>query len=233
MNPALMLLSAVSSGGGGGGGITFPITGVTNTYTSSRSPSFTLGTAPATDDIVVVCVSLTGVGHVLTDPSGWTNVLGTGTLEESDTHAAYMYYHRVTSGEAGASTVTWTFTNITAGNGSGQVCATVLRGVATSSELVGSAANNAIGNTTTPWVIDTVTPSADNCQVMGGLTGDGTQTQTTPGGWSLRANGNATQSNYLYSRDSLGSNGVPTGTTNVTPSVGDEYVSVVACFRPA
>lgn len=229
LNPALRLMAAKKPAAAAG--ITFPITGVTNTFTGTVSPSFTLGTAPLENDIIFVFITYASVIGT-TDVSGWTNPLGANVERDSDAHGSVAAYHRVTAGEAGASTVTWTLTNLLGANRTGNISAAVLRGVATSGELVGNAGGNGDGNTTTPWVIPTVTPT-DTCQIVAGMSGDGTETQTTPGGWTLRASTTTNQSNYLYSRDTLGSNGVATGTTDVTPSTGNEYASIVACFKPA
>jgi hypothetical protein len=212
--------------------ITFPITGVATTYSATRSPAFTLGTAPLEDDIIVVSISAGAVPQTATAPATWDSVLGATVDVESDQHCALMVYHRVTAAEAGASTVTWTLTNLWASTATGRVNADVLRGVATSGELVGGASGFSNTNTATPWVIPDVTPTG-TCQIIALVSGDGTQTQTTPANWTIRTDNDGAAPNLnTYSRDALGSNGVPTGTTNVTPSGGDEYVSIVACFAP-
>lgn len=226
------LLMGTPAAAGGGGGITFPITGVSAAYTGTQSPSFTLGTSPIEDDIIVAVVATDAGGSTITDASGWTNVLGPNVKAEADSMVATLCYHRVTSAEDIADQVTWTLTNLWTATRSGDISAVVLRGVATSGELVGSSSTFDSGLPST-WVIASVTPTADDCQIVAGLTGDSTQTQTTPSGWALEASGNSRTSNYVYSRDALGVNGVATGTTNVAASSGDEYVSIVACFAPA
>lgn len=208
--------------------ITFPITGVTNNGTS-RSPSFTLGTAPAAGDVITVFVSSVNI-FAITDVAGWPNAVAANTVIASDAHAACMFTHEVTSGEAGAATVTWTLTNLLNAGDSWRITATVSRadsGVLAVTGSAGTGFNSA--NTATPFVIPSVTPGHNNAQVIGGLVADSaTITQTTPAGFTLRANGG---SNYLYSRDALGSAGVPTGTTNVTPSTGDEYIGIAIALR--
>lgn len=213
--------------------ITFPITGVTNTYSASRSPSFTLGTSPVENDIIVAYVSATEAATT-TDVSTWSNVLGANVEADpgDGTMVCVMVYHRVSAAEDAADTVAWTLTNLWDATETGRITVVVQRGVALSGELVGAASGSS-ATTVTPWVIPDVTPTATGCQIMAGVAGDGTETQTTPGTHTLRASGSTTQSNYLYSDNDLGTNGVGTGTTNVTPSGSDEYVSIVACFKPA
>jgi hypothetical protein len=212
--------------------VTFPITGVTTALSSSRSPAFTLGTAPAENDIIVAYISSTTVAAT-SDVSGWTNVLGANQVISlsDDSMAAAMAYHRVTADEAAADTVTWTLTNFWNATETGRITTAVLRGVATSDELVGTASG--FNTNAVQPVIPTVTPTADDCQIMAGVAMDGTSTLTTPAGHTLRSGAAATQTNYMYSRDTLGTSGVATGTTNVTASSSDEYISIVACFAPA
>lgn len=220
--------------------ITFPITGVTSGYGSSQSPSFTLGTAPAEHDILVAYLSTSINTGTFTDPGGWVNVLGTDArvIPADSSSVGVMLYHRVTAAEAAAGTVTWTFTNLWAAASRGATTVAVLRGVALTGELVG-ADSASDTNEVTPWVIPSVTPTADDCQVIAGLSADyasGTAPNTqaaAPWQWTLRAGNADSQSNYLYSRDTLGSSGVATGVENVTPSAADEYVSIIACFAPA
>lgn len=213
--------------------ITFPITGVSAEVTATRDPTFTLGTSPIEDDILVLYASST-TAATTTDVAGWTNVLGANAevMTAASETTACMVYHRVTAAEDTANEVTWLLDNLWDTSETGRISVTVLRGVATSGELVGTASGSdaAVAD---PWVIPTVTPTADDCVIIAGVSGDSTETQTTPSGWTLRASGSTTESNYLYTRDTLGSNGTPTGTTNVTPSTADEYVSIVACFKPA
>lgn len=211
--------------------ITFPTYGY-NSYSASRSPTCYLYANAVEDDILVAFVSATD-GAATTDVSGWTNVLGANVeVDPGDgSLTCVMVYHRVTAAEAATPPSPWTITNLWNATESGQITVVVLRGVVTSGELVG-AASGSNASAVTPWVIPTVTPS-DACQIIAGVAGDGTQTQTTPGTHTLQASGSTTQSNYLYSDNDLGMNGVGTGTTNVTPSGSDEYVSIVACFKPA
>jgi hypothetical protein len=213
--------------------ITFPITGVTNAVSNLRSPAFTLGTAPAENDIIVAYISST-TPAATTDVSGWTNVLGANQVISlsDDSMAAAMAYHRVTAAEAAANTVTWTLTNFWNASETGRITTAVLRGVATSDELVGTASGFNI-NIVQP-VIPDVTPTADDCQIMAGVAMDTNGiTLTTPAGHTLRSGATGTQTNSLYSLDTLGTSGVATGTTNVTASTSDEYISIVACFAPA
>lgn len=211
--------------------ITFPTYGY-NSYSASRSPTCYLYANAVEDDILVAFVSATD-GAATTDVSGWTNVLGANVeVDPGDASlTAVMVYHRVTAGEAATPPSPWTLTNLWDATETGQITIAVLRGVVTSGELVGAASGSDAG-VVTPWVIPTVTPTAD-CQIMAGVAGDGTQTQTTPGTHTLQASASTAQSNYLYSDNDLGANGVSTGTTNVTPSTSDEYASIVACFKPA
>jgi hypothetical protein len=214
--------------------ITFPITGVTTTYSATRSPAFTLGTSPLTNDILVAFISSTTTSAT-TDVATWTNALGADVeiMPSDTTLACVMVYHRVTAAEDTADQVTWTLTNLWDATETGRISVAVLRGVATTGELVGTGSTSNAGNSASPFVIADITPTADGSQIMAGVAGDGTATLTTPGTHTLQAGAGTTQTNYLYSDDTLGSNGVATGTTDVTPSAGNEYVSIVAAFKDA
>ncbi len=214
--------------------ITFPITGGTDPYTTAtRSPVVSVTSAPAENDIVVTFVAALTTAAT-TDVSGWTNVLGANTvaMPSDSTCAAVMLYHRVTAEEAAASTTSWTLTNLWNATETGRHVTIVLRGVATSGELVGTGTQSD-ANLANPFLIASVTPTADDCQIISGVAGDGTQTLTTPSGWTRQVGLGGTQTGYVFSRDALGENGVSTGTTNVTPSGGNEYVSITAAFKPA
>ena len=212
--------------------ITFPTYGY-NSYGATRSPTCYLYDDAVEDDVIVCFVAATD-GAATTDVSGWTNVLGANVeVDPGDgSLCCVMVYHRVTAAEAATPPSPWTITNLWNATEGGTITAVVLRGVATSGELVG-AASGSNSSIVTPWVIPSVTPTADYCQPVAGVAGDGSQTQTTPGTHTLRANAAGGPSNYLYSDNDLGTNGVGTGTTDVTPSTADEYVSIVACFKPA
>lgn len=209
--------------------ITFPITGVTNTFSASRSPSFTLGTSPVENDIIVAYVSSTTTSAT-TDVSGWTNVRGanTVTMPADSVCAAVMVYHRVTSGEDTADTVTWTLTNLWNANETGRISVAVLRGVPTTSELVGVASGSDEG--LVDGTIPSVTPTTD-ATIIAGFNQDGTGTRTSaPTGYTDIAGGTGTQHNYIYRRTSDASRDTATGTAAANTSTNDEYVSIVAAF---
>jgi hypothetical protein len=159
--------------------------------------------------------------------------LGGTTDVESDAHQSCMVYHIVTQAEDDANQVTWTLTNFYDVAETGRISATVLRGVDQTTPLgfANSGFNSA--NTATPWVIPDINPVYNNSVVLAGVVGDSTPTQTTPAGWTNRASGSSTQSNYLYSRNALTVAAELTGTTNVTPSTGDEYTAIAAEFKEA
>jgi hypothetical protein len=217
--------------------ITFPIAGVSATFSASQSPSFTLGTAPQADDVLVAMISST-TSAALLGAFTWTNVLGGNTDVESDSHQGNMVYHVVTSAEASASTVTWTLTNHYSTTETGRISVAVLRGVNTTTPLNSAASTFSSTNTATPWGNGTFTiTSMPDGVVMMGVAGDGTQTQTFQSGWDgtggvNRASGSATQSNYLWSSNQTSFIG-QTGTASVTPSAGDEFVCIYAAFNAA
>lgn len=216
--------------------ITFPIFYGAASYSTSRSPSFTLDTSPLENDILLAFVTSLDTAAT-TDVSTWTNVRGanTVTMPADSSHAAVMVYHRVTSAEDTADTVTWTLTNLWDATETGTIGVLVMRGVATSGELQG--VNYQTDDTaTTPWYIPSVTPTASDVQVIGAVTGDSGKSLTiTSSGWTTQVGWSSSQTNYILSRDALGVSGVGTGSCTVTPTLGgsDEYVSIVACFKPA
>jgi len=212
--------------------ITFPITGVSTAIgTATRSPSFTLGTSPIENDIILVVVSSTTTSAT-TDVSGWTNVRGTNTvtMPSDSVCAQVMVYHRVTAAEDTANQVTWTLTNLWNATEAGRISVTVLRGVALTGELGGVAFTSNAANAATPWVIPSVTPTVNGVAVAG-VIGDGTGTEGAVSGWTIRASGSTTQTNYIWSRDAAVTSGVATSATSTTPSVGEEYVTIVAVFK--
>lgn len=208
--------------------ITYPITGVSATFSATRSPAFTLGTSPQEDDILVAFISSTTTATVA-DISEWTNVLGSATDVESDAHQSFMVYHRVTAAEDAANTVTWTLTNIYGATETGRISVAVLRGVKATSELVGSASGSDVN--LVDGTIPSVTPTADSV-VIAGLSQDGTGTRTSaPTGYTDIAGGTSTQHNYIYRRTSNATSGSPTGTAAANTGTNDEYVSIVAAFE--
>jgi hypothetical protein len=212
--------------------ITLPITGVTSVLTASRSPSFTLGTAPAEGDVIVLFCGTADTATVA-EPAGWVNVLGAGVDVESDSNEGVMVYHVVTKAEAGAGTVTWTLTNLFGATETGRNCTAVLRGVDTRNPLCGSGSTFDSANAPTPWTLASITPTANECVVIRGVGGNANQTITSPpASHTLQSGSDTTNAAFLYSRDATGSSGVNIAATNLTPSVADEYVSISAAFRP-
>jgi hypothetical protein len=217
--------------------ITFPIAGVSSVVTASRSPSITLGTSPIENDVIVVFASSNSTSSTpATAPTGWTYMRPSGntngTIMPSDSSmAAVMLYHVVTAAEDTANTVTWTLTNLWNATETGRITATVLRGVGAITNTYSVAAANA-GNSATPWAGGTYSTGVPISQVVVGVCGDGTQTQTTPAGYTLRASGSTSQSNYLYSRDTL-PDADDIIQISVTPSAVDECVVIDAYFVPA
>ena len=211
--------------------ISFPITGVTAAVTASRSPSFTLDTSPVENDILVAFISSSSAAAT-TDVSGWTNVLGANTevsLSDSTTAAA-MAYHRVTAAEDTANTVTWTLTNFWDATETGRISVAVLRGVATTGELVGTGTDSNIA-ATTDGTIATVTPTADSV-VIAGFCQDGTGTRTSaPTGYTDIAGDSASQHNWIYYRTTNATANNATGTAAANTTTNDEYISIVAAFK--
>jgi len=211
--------------------VTFPITGVAAAYASGTSFTVTLGTAPATDDIVLVAIGATSTGGVVTVPGDWVNVtMPTYTVMSTSAHFGLMIYHRVTSAEAGANTLAWTFTNIFSTAKTGSYAATVLRGVATSSELIG------VGSWVQPAaftysIFPDVGVTLNNMPVVSGMCLDSTGTITTPDGWTNLCTVATTQRSALYLRDALAS--VGESTEIVVTTASDESISISVAFRDA
>lgn len=204
----------------------------TATFSASRSPAITFAGAEILDgDILLVGFVAALQTATITTPSGYVNVLGANTLVASDSHVGGMVYHVPTSSEAGQTA--WTITNLFDVTQTGRAVWSIWRGVDLTTPLAGTSSTFDSANAATPFILPSVTPTADNVQVVGVLGSDGSSTQSAPAGWTQRAGAGTTQGCYIYSRDALGSNGVATGATNVTPSAGDEYASVVCALRPA
>lgn len=212
--------------------ITFPIAGVTNTYSFSASPSFTLGESPIEGDLLVAFASVT-VSTSAFDTAGawatdWSYTWPGRIVATSSTNSAAMIYHRVTAAEDAANKVTWTLTDLWDGAATGRISVAVLRGV--SSYGAPFLTTSAFSDSTVDGTIPTITPTAD-CVVIAGFSQDGATGRTSePTGYTDIAGGNATQHCYIYRRTANGENGVATGSAAANTSTNDQYVSQVACF---
>lgn len=196
---------------------------------ATRSPSVTFDTAAQTGDVVVLFPASTATGLAVTVPAGWVNVLGGTTDVESDSHQGGGAYHVVTSGEAG--TTTWTLTNWFAANQTGAVCGALIRSVDGTTPLNIAASTFNSTNTVTPHVLAGLTPTTTDGLILSFVAKDATGAySTTPAGYSIVTSLNTNQGVALLRRVARSTSGVAVPAANITPSAGDEYLSITAVF---
>lgn len=194
---------------------------------ASRSPSITYSTAPATDDVLIWFIS-GGTDFTPTVPGDWENPLGGNVYEFSTQNTGMMIGHRVTSGEAGSSTVTWTLTNFFATTETGNITSVVLRGVQSTGAIFDVGAAGSSSTNVTPFVLPQVTPTNTGDMVVAGVGKDTTGTYTDPSGWTVRSTQNYTCGAWLGTYDTATTASSAVGPTNITPSASDQYAAISA-----
>lgn len=209
---------------------------VSSGFSATRSPSFTLGAAPQENDIILVFPSST-TGAAITPNVTWNNVLSGTTDVESDAHQICALWHRVTADEAG--TTAWTMTNIYDATETGNVSAVLIRGALSEGNPI-QASNTGFnsGNTTTPHVLAGIANTgAAGGLIISAVAKDSTGAYSTqPSGWTFLTTSNTNQGKAVLRRTALNTVNENLSATNITPSAGDEYVSitvVIAAGYPA
>jgi hypothetical protein len=204
----------------------------TSTLTASRSPAITFAESPVENDIIVIWVASTTTSTI-TDPSGWTNLLGGTTDVESDSHQMCALYHVVTAAEDAANTVTWTLTNLYDAAETGAVAAVVVRNGNPADPLGGTPTSTFdSANTVTPAVLAQVTPDVTGGLALSAVVQDSTASYTVPTGWSLKAYHNVNVGIAVFAYGTLTTAASAVGPTNVTPDAGDEYASISVVISP-
>jgi hypothetical protein len=167
---------------------TFEQSAVKVEASTTRTVMFTLATAPAEGDVIVLFVNSGTVNGNFTTPSEWTNVLGGNTKVDSDEHSASCFWHVVTSTEAVANTTTWTLTNFfNATTQQHTAVALVYSAVDTTTPIdeVGTYSN---ATPATGASVPALTPTSTGGRVVAFVANDaGTAANTTPTGWTSRA----------------------------------------------
>lgn len=220
---------------GGGAGVAYESAySVRNSVVTTRSPSFTLGSAPPENTILVAFINHASGFIGVADPSGWTNALGANVSVQSDSNSFSCYTHRVTAGEAGSSTVTWTLTNLFDVDGDGNIVVAGFSGVDTTTAVDVASSGFSSSNTATPHDIPALTAGVDDGYLVGCIGVNGSSTHTTATGWSnLDVGATNSQTTSVFRRDALTTVSESVAATSFTPSVGDEYCAVALVLRPA
>ncbi len=210
----------------------------TGVITASRSPSLTFDAAPLENDIVLFFASSQTTGHTITEPATWTNPLGAGVDVESDSHQICCVGHRVTSAEAGASTVTFTATNLYGATHTGEVHGVVVRNVDQTTMFDAGNSTFSSTNTVTPSVLASVTTASNWPLVISSVAKDATgaySTEPVDGSsnpaYFFIATSNTNQGRATLQHYSLPKSGVTIAATNITPSAGDEYASITVALK--
>lgn len=197
---------------------------------ASRSPSLAFTAAqwvPKENDVVVLVPSSTDTAAI-TLPSGWVNTLGGTTDVESDAHEECCVYHLVTAAEQSGGTTTYTATNLYDATETGNVVGCVVRGVDPASVIDSANSTFDSSNNVTPHVLASLTGTnlSTGSLVLSCVAKDGTGTYTTPTGWTQVQTQNTNQGKWLGVRNTLTTADTNVTATNITPSAGDEYVSI-------
>jgi len=196
--------------------------------TTSRSPSVTFTQAVAPGDWVVLMASSTTTGHTMTEPSGWTNPLGAGVDVESDSHQMACAYHQVTAAESAANTLTYTATNWYGATHTGYTHGFLIRNANPSTLIDTATSTFDSGNTVTPHVFPAVTPQTQGGLVLASVAKDATGAYSSvPGGMTQLLASNTNQGRWSGYYTALTTKATAVGPTNITPSAGDEYASIV------
>ena len=212
-------------------------------FTSSDSPSFTLNAAPAAGDFIYAGVATASSGSTQQAVAGWPNLLGAeGTeLVTSDSTIAFVLVgHEVTGGEAG--TTAWTITDLFTVGETGITAAICVRG-GDLADLVDGFGSDMQATTGTPFRlaatnVNTAGGTAQTPTVTDGLPirwllKDTTGTFTTPAGHTLQIAGNTNSALSIFTRDTAAVAATDIASTNVTPDVGDEFLSATITVPPA
>jgi hypothetical protein len=204
-----------------------------STTTVSRSPAITFSSyTPATGDIVVFFAATLNASAVSTNPTGWTNPLGSGVTVTSDSNTQVCVYRAVTTGEVTGGTTAYTATNLWNAAQSGNANGVVLRGVDSTTPV--DSANSAFSSvdTATPHTLPALTGAnlSTNSLVVASVAKDGGGSYTTPSGWTQRIANINNFAHYTYTRNTLTTAGTDITATNITPNVGDEYCSISVAF---
>lgn len=206
--------------------------------TTTASPSLTFGSwTPALNDVVLLWSKVVSTAITITVPAGWVNCdpSGGNTNVSSDTGSGAAIYHLVTSGEVSGVTTTYTATSLWNSTVNGNVTGIVLRGVDSTTPIDSSAVAFDNANTVTPHVLPALVGAnlSSNSLVVGCVAADGNGTyDTNPSGWTIQIQNNAftRKGSAIATRDTLTTAGSNVAATNITPSVGDEYVSYTIAF---
>lgn len=216
-----MAVSIVTSGGGA---------------ISNGSPSVTFaGYVPALNDMILMFPSSQSTLALNASPSDWVNPLGSGVEVNGDAHGASVGYHWVTSGEVSGGTTTYTMTSWF-GTETGYVHGVVLRGVDTSTPIDSINTTFDDGNAATPHLTATLTGAnvGTGSLVVASVARDSTGAYgSTPAGWTDIQKTNTNQAKWTASRDALTSAGVDVTAASISPSAGDEYISITVALTPA
>lgn len=201
-----------------------------SSFSGTRSPSITFSTAPAADDLIVLFISSQAQGAVWASLADWDNPLGGTTAVASDAHVMGARMHFVTSAEAGASTVTWTLTNLFSNSQTGAVHGVIVRGAHPNLPVDQITTGFSSANTVTPHVVPGLTGSGlyTDSLVVASLAKDatGAYVATNPTGWTQIQNTNTNQARVTLTLNAATTAGGDVASVTVAPSSGDEYAGI-------
>jgi hypothetical protein len=235
MFPPAILLQQLLSGGGGGPDPIEVISGGTDVFTATRSPTINIpdGTSPAADGDVIVVWATAATVSSLDAVIGWYSVLGGVTSVNSDSHSQASAYHVVTPEEAGQTS--WTITNFFSAGETGIIQAVRVRNVGLAAPISAAASTVDSANAASPHILAGIASGSvtvNDGLVLSAVGSDGGTTYTTPGGWTVQQSYTPAPAQSVYSRDTLTTSGVAVAATNVTTSVGNEYASITVIMNP-
>ena len=203
---------------------------------SATGPTVSATWTPLADDILIAWVSTSNTAAISTIPSSWSDV-GPGLITPGDT-TCYLtaLRHNVTAGEESASTTSWSLSGLFAASETGEWMLAVVRGAdpATPIDATGSWTQ---AGTTSPHTLAGLAGAdlSTDSLVLSGIIADGpTVTYTDPSGWTALSSGAGTNTGRWFGyRTALTVAGTDVAATTITPSLGDEGLSITVAVAVA
>lgn len=203
-----------------------------HTVTNTRSQTLTYSAALIEGEVIVLWMIANTGFATITEPDGWENVLGGGTVVRNNTETMCCVWHRVTAAEAGGTTITCT--NLWDANVSGSSLDVRIRGVDPTTAVMGAASAFDVSDVATPHVLagllSTQVPLGFGYVVSCVASATSTPTYTTPTGWTAFVTFNTNNALWAGRRNALTTANTAVAATNITPSVGDAYTSITVAL---
>lgn len=203
---------------------------------SGPTVSIPSGWTPLVGHHLVVWVSASNTATANVIASGFDDV-GPGLITPGDT-TIYLQalIHAITSGEETAGTTSWDLSGLFTTAETGEWIACAVQGADATTPIDAFGTFIQAGTGTAHQLAGLAGADvADDSLVLSGIIADApTITYTSPGGWTPHTTGAGTNTaRWSGVRDTLTTAGVDVAATNITPSVGDEALSITVALTAA